>query len=383
MNQGITVRHQRGCPKDPCTCKPRFQAEVYDKRTGRRPRRTFSTVTAARRWRTDAQAALRAGTMTTEAGPTLEQAVEDWLAGLRAGHFTNRSGDPYKPAAIRGYEQALRLRVLPTLGPLRLREIRNPDLQRLVDQLVRDGNAPSTVMGAITPLRALYKHALNRGYAAVNPTQGIQMPAVRPKPRRYLTPGQAAQLLARVDGTTRALWATALYTGLRRGELVGLDWQDVDLAAGVVRVRRGWDAVEGEIAPKSRRGKRNVPIPALLRDVLVEHRMWTGGHDRVFGSLAQVRKMAETVDELTLHDARHTYASLMIAAGVNAKSLSTFMGHANIGVTLDLYGHLMPGAEDEAAGLLDEYLARSAGGMTADPDAANTAAHVPQTALQR
>jgi integrase len=62
------------------------------------------------------------------------------------------------------------------------------------------------------------------------------------------------------------------------------------------------------------------------------------------------------VEPICLHDCRHTFASLMIAAGVNAKALSTFMGHANISITLDRYGHLMPGAEDEAAALLDGYL---------------------------
>ncbi|HMH46479.1 MAG TPA: tyrosine-type recombinase/integrase, partial [Solirubrobacteraceae bacterium] len=62
------------------------------------------------------------------------------------------------------------------------------------------------------------------------------------------------------------------------------------------------------------------------------------------------------VERITMHEARHTFASLMIAAGVNAKALSTYMGHANISITLDLYGHLMPGNEAEAAGLLDAYL---------------------------
>ena len=66
---------------------------------------------------------------------------------------------------------------------------------------------------------------------------------------------------------------------------------------------------------------------------------------------------------MTLHEGRHAYASLMIAAGVNAKALSTFMGHANIAITYDLYGHLMPGSEDEAATLLDGYLARDATGV--------------------
>jgi integrase len=101
--------------------------------------------------------------------------------------------------------------------------------------------------------------------------------------------------------------------------------------------------------------------------------MNTMGEGRVFNAARQVRTQAERAgkrwteqghDRLTLHDARHTYASLMIAAGVNAKALSTFMGHANIGITLDLYGHMMPGSEAEAATLLDAYLAREVGGCT-------------------
>ena len=69
---------------------------------------------------------------------------------------------------------------------------------------------------------------------------------------------------------------------------------------------------------------------------------------------------AAKLDRITLHEARHTYASLMIAAGVNAKALSTSMVHANISITLDRYGHLMPGNEAEAASLLDVYLDRAA-----------------------
>ena len=122
--------------------------------------------------------------------------------------------------------------------------------------------------------------------------------------------------------------------------------------------RRVGVAPEGEIAPKSRQGRRDVPIPAVLRDHLLELRMNGTGDGHVFASNRQVRVQAERAGErwtdaglerLILHDARHTYASLMIAAGVNAKALSTFMGHANIGITLDLYGHLMPGSEAEAA----------------------------------
>ncbi|HET7427710.1 MAG TPA: site-specific integrase [Gemmatimonadales bacterium] len=111
----------------------------------------------------------------------------------------------------------------------------------------------------------------------------------------------------------------------------------------------------------------------MLRDYLVEHRMNSSGEGRVFATERQVRSQAERaakrwqgrgLPRLTPHDARHTYASLMIAAGVNAKALSTFMGHADIGITLDLYGHLMPGSQSEAADLLDAYLAREVGGST-------------------
>jgi integrase len=173
--------------------------------------------------------------------------------------------------------------------------------------------------------------------------------------------------------------------GLRRGELIGLRWEDVNLADSVIHVRRGWDAVEGEIAPKSKQGRRTVPVPDVLYDLLAEHKTAGTGDGKVFGSHRQVRYQAERAGKrwtdrglprLTLHEARHTYASLMIAAGVNAKALSTYMGHANIAITFDLYGHLMPGNEAEAAGMLDAYLTLAVGGSTVAP----TVARAPQTA---
>jgi integrase len=85
------------------------------------------------------------------------------------------------------------------------------------------------------------------------------------------------------------------------------------------------------------------------------------------------------LEPLAIHDARHTYASLMIAAGVNAKALSEFMGHGSIAITFDAYGHLMPGSHDEAAGLLDAFLARAAGSDTDAPSAPRSAPHPAQT----
>ena len=153
---------------------------------------------------------------------------------------------------------------------------------------------------------------------------------------------------------------------------MALRWQDVDLATGVIRVERAWDVKEGvAVDPKSRSGRRRVPIAAVLRDILLEHKIHSSNElvlSRPDGSpvnpttsSARAAKAWRRVglDPITLHEARHTCASLMIAAGVNARALSSYMGHASVTITYDRYGHLMPGNEEEAAALLDAYLERS------------------------
>ena len=148
----------------------------------------------------------------------------------------------------------------------------------------------------------------------------------------------------------------------------GVAPRDIDLATGVIRVERGWDDCEGEVPPKSKHGRRKVPAPAVLRDRLAEYLLDGPEAGRVFLGVRDAydrgRAAAEAAgfEPPTLHECRHGYAALMVAPGVNVKALSTFMGHANIGITLDEYGHLLPGAEDEAAGLLDALFARQLGG---------------------
>jgi integrase len=191
--------------------------------------------------------------------------------------------------------------------------------------------------------------------------------------RSIASPDEAERLLAALSGQVRAIYATAIYSGLRAGELQGLTWDCVDLATGIIRVERAWDPkCKVYVDPKSRAGRRKVPILGVLRDVLIDLRM-VGPTDRlVFPGTAaanfdgsSVRRTAHRAWEdadlnpIGLHECRHTFASLMIAAGVNAKALSVYVGHANIGTTFDLYGHLMPGGEDEAAALADAYLERA------------------------
>ena len=374
---GLEERHARACrsrTSGKCDCTPTWQANVYDKRSGRRIRKTFHRKAEARAWREDARAALRSGQFRVASKVTVRQAAEQWLADARAGIVTNRSGDQYKPSAIRAYNQALRLRVLDEIGDMRFAEVRRGDLQRLVDKLVAAGLSASTVQCSLLPLRAMYRRAISLDEIGVNPTTGLKLPAVRGRRDKIVAPDVAAAMLDALKPADRALWATALYAGLRRGELLALQWEDVDTTKGRVHVSRSWDVYERrDVGPKSAEGKRTVPMAGRLRTILLEHQVATGRREGlVFGTLpgrpfnpskaherAHAAWEAAGLDRITLHDARHTYASLMIAAGVNAKALSAYMGHANISITLDRYGHLMPGNEDEAAGLLDAYLDRA------------------------
>jgi integrase len=345
---------------------------VFSKRDGRKIRKSFPTRDAAVAWRDDSRSAVRQNVMRAPLPTTLREAAAAWLEGARKGVIRNRSGDAYKPSAIRAYESVLRLRVEPELGDLKLSGVTRNQLQDLVDDLVANGLHASTIAVTMLPVRAIYKRAVERGDVAVNPTTGLRMPAVRGKRDRIVSPEQAATLLATLRAGDRAVWATAMYAGLRRGELLALHVEDIDLAAGVIHVRRGWDYVEGEIATKSGKDRR-VPVPAALRDYLDEHLLNLGrSKGLAFGATATTpfndRTRQERADRawtkaklerITLHEARHTYASMMIASGVNAKALSEFMGHANISITLDTYGHLLPGSHDEAAALLDGYLDRA------------------------
>jgi integrase len=138
----------------------------------------------------------------------------------------------------------MRLHVLPALGAHKLSRIATADLQALAERLQAAGLSASTLRNAILPLRAIYRRACARDGLPINPTRGVELPAVRGRRDRIASPTEAAALLAAVPEADRALWATAMYAGLRLGELRALRHEHVDLKAGLIRVEASWNPLD-------------------------------------------------------------------------------------------------------------------------------------------
>jgi len=175
-----------------CSCRPSFQAQIWSPRERKPIWKSFRELAEAVAWRQEAQVALRRGTLRAPSPSTLREAAEEWLAAAEAGVIRTRSGDRYKPSALRSYRQALYGKVLPELGSRRLTAVMRNTVQDLVDQLVAAGQAPSTVRNTILPLRAIYRRALLRGDVAINPTLKLELPAVGTRRDRIARRDEAA-----------------------------------------------------------------------------------------------------------------------------------------------------------------------------------------------
>jgi integrase len=344
-------------------------ARVSETVAGRRMRvsRTFPTLTLARQWRRAKQSEIERGTRLGGSPETLREALDTFLAGAEAGAIRTRTGRAYKPSTLRGYQQAARDVAAGPLGAARIAKITRRDVQTLVDEMVAAGKDASTVRNLLKPLQAVLRRAVEDGLLVVNPTLGLRLPAVEGKRERIATPDEAERLLKVLEPSReRLIWALAFYSGLRLGELRGLRWADVDEPAGVIRVERALDAQGSVIDVKSRAGRRTVPIVARLGQELAETprkgALVLGDVDDRPPSMSLARAAQrvwarEGLEAIGLHEARHTFASFLIAAGVNAKAISAALGHASIAITLDRYGHLMPGSTGEVRDRLDAYLA--------------------------
>src|SRR3954452_7433577 len=154
---GVDVRHSRSCGTRgglACSCRPTFQAHVWSARDHKRIRKTFPTLKEARRWRSEAQVGIARGTLRPPTRVTVAEASAAWIEGAASGLLRTRKGTLYKPSALRSYEQALRLRVVPALGHRRLSDVTTLELQEFVAELQSLGLESSTIRNALMPLRA-------------------------------------------------------------------------------------------------------------------------------------------------------------------------------------------------------------------------------------
>lgn len=206
-----------------------------------------------------------------------------------------------------------------------------------------------------------------------NPLHGVKPPPIEPEPMRFLTHEEVASLATVIDARYRALVYLAAHSGLRAGELVALRCSHIDIlrrAVTVVEQVQYIDRRHVVAPPKSAAGRRSVALPRLVADELEEHlRVLTdqsvdalvfpapeGGYlhlenfrKRVWLPAVEQAGLAP----LRVHDLRHTCASLAIAAGADVKVLQRMLGHASAALTLDRYGHLLPGQAESVAERLD------------------------------
>jgi integrase len=382
MSEGIEVRHRKGCGARAggrCNCTPSYRAHIWFNREKKRIRKTFHSRAEAKTWLADARVALRRGTLQAPTARTLREAGDEYLAGAKAGTVRTRSGRKYKPSTIRTYEEKLTSYIYPGLGDRRLSELRRRDVQELVDDLA-ETLSESSVRNTIDPLRAIYRRAIRRDEVLLNPTTNLEVPASEGQRELRPTPvTEARRLLDALPTQERATWATAFFAGLRRGELQALRCSAVDLDARELYVEAAWDQYEGEIATKSRTSQRTVPLLDELRPYITAHLLATGrrGEGLIFGRTERHAFVPSTITarankawakrgvaRVTLHECRHTFASLLIASGTDALQIKKAMGHSTIKVTYDLYGHLFPEGREALRQRVDAYIAAQVRGPT-------------------
>jgi integrase len=363
-----------------------------DAATGKRIRR-FHTVRGTRR---DAEHeltarlhALATGTYIDVARVGVAQFMEKWLAD-----YAKRA---VAPRTYERYSEIVALHLNPSLGSLGLSQLRPAHIVAAERAWHEGGLSAATVLKFHRLLREALHHAVRWQMLAVNPADAVTPPRVERREMSVLSPDQAMALLAAASGTEfEAPITTALYSGLRLGELRGLRWRDVDLAAGRLSVqqtlqkRPGGGVVARQ--PKTHRSRRLVSLPMVLAEVLGDHRRrqvearlaagdaWEDA-DLVFTD-ALGRPIGEThlrlgfwrllrqagLPRIRLHDLRHTMATLMLAAGEHPKVVSERLGHSTIAITLDTYSHVLPGLQAAAAERMAVTLgARGPGANAGDP----------------
>jgi len=271
----------------------------------------------------------------------------------------------------RGYEDNWRLRIQPRFGSWPIANITQESVQRWVNEMSEAGLSPRTVRWTHSVLRMTLDHAATDGrLIGQNPASRTKFPPMRQTTHIYLAAPEVAAL-TQACGDQGDVVSILAYTGLRFGELTGLNVEDVDLDARRIRVRRSMTQVGGRLVegnPKSKAGRRSVPIPERLVPMLkarIDGR--PSGAPAVAspkGSRLGLENWKRAVrwptaivqigrEKMRVHDLRHTYASLSRRAGADLRLLQKAMGHASIIVTAHIYADLFDDELDDIAAALD------------------------------
>ncbi len=297
-----------------------------------------------------------------------------------------------KPSTHSSYEYLLKSHVIPELGNIPLARLQPAQLQQLYSQKLTSGRkdgkgglSPTTVKRMHVVLNHALKTAVKWRKIPLNPADAVTPPRETREEMKWWTTEQASKFLDNVDNLTyRALYTLALLTGLRRGELLGLRWEDLNLEEryltvnqSIVRLHNGEMLVQ---TPKTKQSVRAVPLTELAVSTLKDHRRLQTEHrlalgsgyqnnDLVFASetgtpihpgnlLRNFKKAIEkaNVPAIRFHDLRHSFSSWLIEEGQELVVISRMLGHSSISVTADIYSHITTRTMKEAVDPLDAKL---------------------------
>jgi integrase len=315
--------------------------------------------------------------LTFDAGKqTVGEYLQRWLA--------DSVRDTVRQRTYEGYAHMVERHIAPTLGRVKLKSLTPAHVRGLYREKLDAGYSPRTVQYTHTTLNKALKQAVANGLIPRNAAASVKAPRPRREEIRPLSREQVRALFeAASDHKLEGLYILAVTSGLRQGELLALRWEDVDLEAGTLHVRRTLsEARSGRIfeAPKSAKG-RQIRLTRKATEALkwhrkrqLEERMARAGlwqeQGLVFPSsvgtplsarnlqrhFKAVLERAELPKSIRFHDLRHTCATLLLRQGVHAKYVQELLGHADISLTLNVYSHVLPDMGDAAAGAMDDAL---------------------------
>jgi integrase len=283
--------------------------------------------------------------------------LDGWLDSIR---------DTLRKRTWIRHEEVVRLHLKPSLGNTKLDRVSALQVQSLYRSKLDSGLSPRTVQIIHVTLYKALKQAVKWALLPRNIAECVDPPKVPKKEIKPLSEEQVKRLLEAAQGDKlEALYVLAITTGMRSGELLGLQWEDVNLQAGIVQVRRS--IFNGRIeAPKSASGNRNIRLTGTSIRALREHER-TG--EWVFSSQAgtsiSVHNLhnrswkpllvrAELPHTTRFHDLRHTCATLLLTKGVHPKIVQEMLGHSSITITLDTYSHVLPNMQQKAVEAMED-----------------------------